>query len=357
MAFSYHRGYETPGNPTAAGETAPTRHPVAKKRQESVGSSPCPECFRKLCVSVVAELQEERPKRTKAHSHPRSSSKAFRVPEEETGGVAFERPPSRRLHHRLMDARSYCQADREALRCPVSSLSCLEASEDSGLELPETRASGPTEGRRGHRTLEEEQMAPDKKKPKKLGPIWSSSMKAASCLFLISNAPGPLKATPPFSTISTGKIASPPSMPSAYLLKEGEWPCISDSTPKTSRAWRCSVSLGTSFGICEAPLSFCGTGERSTSTARSRPCSLAIPESKWSPSQLMPLSSTRQSMFGTRQTPLYPTARPEICPIFGANFAALWPGYENPKIFSGHASSPANYRGQIESFHYLCKVQ
>ena len=357
MRFSYDVGYETPGNPAATGKATPTGHPVAKKRQESVGSGPRPERFGELCVPVVAELQEKRAERTKVHPHTGSSCKALRVPGEETGEVTFERTPGRRLHHRPVDPRAHRQVDREASRRPVPSLPCLEASEESGLELPETRAPGLTEGRGGHRTVEEEQMAPDKKKPKNLGPISFSSMKVGSCLSLTSNAPGPLRAALLSFIISTDKIVSPPSTPLVCLPKEGEWPCTSDCTPKISQAWRSVVSSGISFDISPARSSFCGTGERSTATTRSRPCSFATPGFMRSPSQLMPQSSTPQSMSGPRQTLLYPMVHPKIWHSSEAGFAALRPGYENPKSSSGHASLLANCLGRNECFHYLCKVQ
>jgi transposase len=78
--------------------------------------------------------------------------------------------------------QAHRQGDRDAVRRPLQSGRRLEAlAARPRLELAETRTAGAPARRGGHRTLEDEGVAPYKKTPLDVGPTSCFSMKAAFC--------------------------------------------------------------------------------------------------------------------------------------------------------------------------------
>jgi hypothetical protein len=147
----------------------------------------------------------------------------------EVGKVALEGSPNCRLSNRPMDFKPHRQGDRRRVWGSISPLSYLEASGQPGMELSETRTSSIAEERRRNCPLEAIPMAPYKKRPKDLGPVWSSSMSLASCLSQTFVAPGLLKDKPRSSITSTDRIESPPSMHWWYRRNGNAWHSISAS--------------------------------------------------------------------------------------------------------------------------------
>ena len=254
-------GYETPRNRAAAGKAAPAGDPAAKSAQESVGRGTSSKCFCEFGVPLVSGLPSQGPARPTTPTHSWTSTQALPIPEAQVGEGASEGTAGCGLSDRSLDLTAGGRGDQGAFRGGLSPLPRLEASIKPGMELSETGAPGTPKGRRINRSLEALPLAPYKKKPKDLGPIWSSWMNLAFCSFPISPAPGPRKGKHPFCTISTSSTGFLRSALWRCLLNEDAWPYISSFAPAILPAWMFEPSSKTCSGIFEGRWSFCGIGE------------------------------------------------------------------------------------------------
>ena len=351
--------HETLWNRAAVGKATPAGHPAVKSGQKSVGSGTGLKCICKLGVSLVSNISREGFRRAAPQAHPWASSQAVQVPEEPIGKVAPEGSPGRRLSDRPMDFEPDSQSDRPGVWGSISPLPRLEASIKLGMELSETRASSIAKERRRDCPLEALPLAPYKKKPKDLGPIWSSSMNPGFCLFLMSLVPGHPRGRPLSFTISISKTEFLPSVVFRCPPKEGAWPFIFGFAHAISQVWMSVLSLKACSNISGGRWFCCGIGEPSTDGKKSSNFFLVIRDCTFITFPPTHRNSTRQNMFGIRLTVPFPTVRQRTWRSLKGCFVIRCGAYGAPKNFSGPVSMLPIYHGYGEnkSFHYLCKIQ
>jgi hypothetical protein len=357
--FVYNTMHETLWNRTAVGKAAPAGHPAVKSGQKSVGSGTGLKCICKLSVSLVADISSKRFQRATPQAHPRSSSQAIQVSEESAGKVAPKGSSNCGLSDRPMDLKAHRQSDRRGVWGSISPLPHLEASGHPGMEVSETRASSIAEERRRNCPLEAVPLAPYKKRPKDLGPIWSSSMNPGSCLSPTSPVPGHPKGRPLSFITSISKTEFLPSVVSRCPLKEDVWPFISGFAHAISQGWMFGVSLRACSNTSGDQWFCCGTEEPSIGGRRSSNFFSVIRDCTFITFPLTHRNSIRQNMFGVRPTVPSPIVRRRTLQISKDCSKIPCVGYEAPRSSFGLVSMLPIYHGygKIESFHYLCKIQ
>lgn len=353
----YNSRHETFRNRTTAGKAASAGNPAVKSGQESAGSSSCSKLFRKFCLPMVSNISKKGAGRIEVPTHSRPSAQAYQGAERQARKSVTERSPSRWLSNGHVDAPACGRSDRPSVRYTVSSIPCLEASGQSGMELPETGAPRSAARRRKNHPLEAVPMASYKKTRQNVEPIWRFLMKAAFCSSLLSGAPGLPRGKRPTCTISTNGIGCPPSAPLQYPRKESESLCISGISPEISTA---SISETFSLfcsNIFAGRSSYYGIGHLFTTEKKSSGSLPAIRDCMSKTSRPMRQSSILQNMCGTRPTLPSPTAHRGTYRNFAECCAPLSGGSGDHKSSSGPASMPQIYRGQDSYFHYFCKDQ
>src|SRR5487761_102757 len=336
--FNYTLGHETPRNRPAVGKATPTGHSTVKGGQESVGGGPRHKRVGEFGIPLVPDFPSEGFAGATTATHSWPSAQALRVSETQTGPGAPEGTPGRRLSDGSMDLTARGQGDRPAVRSSVSPLPRLETSGKPRLELPETGAPRPATGRGSHPTLAAGALAPYKKTPKGLGPIWFFSMKAAFCSFPMSPAPGLRKGKRPSFTISTNGTEFLPSAPLPCPRKEGGWPFISSVAPGISLAWMSGPSSETCSGIFTVRWCCCGIGELSTGGKKSSNSFLTIRDSMSRSFRPMPQNSTPRNTFGIKPTAPSPTAHRRTSRTLKEDSETRCGGYEDPQSFFGPVS-------------------
>ncbi len=346
--FSYTVGHETPRNRPAVGKAATTGHSTVKGRQKSVGGGPRRKRVCEFGIPLVPDFPREGSAGATTATHSWPSAQALRASETQTGPGASEGTPGRRLSDGSMDLTACGQGDRPAVRSSLSPLPRLETSGEPGLELPETGAPRPGTGRGSHPTLAAGALAPYKKTPKGLGPIWFFSMKAAFCSFPMSPAPGLRKGKRPSFTISASRTEFLPSVLLPCPRKKGGWPFTSSLALGISTAWMSEPSSETCSGIFTVRWSCCGIGERSTGGKKSSNLSLTIPDSMSKSFRPMPRNSTPRNMSGIKPTTLSPTAHRKTSPTLKADSETRCGGHGDPKSSFGLASMLPTCHGHGE---------
>lgn len=311
MFFFYNMGHETPWIPRGTGEAPSTGYCLVEGRQDkSVRRSPYCGSSKELRFSMVPRVPEGRLQGPSFKDDPRASSQALSKREGNPNRVTLVRPAGRRVSDKPLDLETDCPNHSQAHWDPVSPQPCVEDPSGNGMELPETRAPGFTKERERNRPLESLPVAPYKKKPKDLGPIWFSWMNRASCSFQTSVAPGLREGKPRSSITSTNRTGFPPSMPCRCRRNGNAWRFISDSGGETLTVWMSSLSFKSCSNISGVPSFCCGIGERSTVVKKSNNFSWTIPGSIWNIFRPTPLNLTRQNMSGTKLTTPSPIVHP-----------------------------------------------
>jgi hypothetical protein len=254
--LEYNKGHETPWEPKAAGKAASAGCSFVKDGQEPASHSTRFECFCKFRVPVASGLSRERGSRIEAPADTRTSPQAGPRSKKAACSSAFKWPSGCRVSDRLMDLKPGSESDRPTVWRSISSEPRMEAPREPGMELSEARAAGFTAERRRDRALEEVSLAPYKKTPTDVGPIWSSSMNRASCSFRTLLAPGPRRdKRPSFTPLQTksyfghqcaGPIAEKEAFGSLPSVSGSEshgpgYPCISQAFASPSSRPRCSI--------------------------------------------------------------------------------------------------------------------
>jgi len=356
--FCYNMEYETPWIPRGTGKTPSTSHCLAERRQDNpVSGGAYNGSIKKLRFSMVPGVPEGRLQGPSFKDDPRASSQAFSKREENANGVAFVRAVVRRVSDRPLDLETDCPDHSQAPWDPVSPQPCVENPSGDGLELPETRAPGFTKERQRDCALEGLSVAPYKKKPKDLGPIWSSWMSRASCSLQPSVAPGLREGELRSSITSTDRIGFPPSMPCRCRQNGNVWPSTSDFGLEISTVWISGLSLKGCSNISGAPSFCCGTGERSIAVKKSNNFSWNIPGSIWITFQLMLQNLTRQNMSGTRLTVHSPIVLQRVWPNLKQCCETRYDGSGDHQDSFGLASMLPISLGEDRLFHYLCEIQ
>lgn len=351
--------HETLWNRTAVGKAAPAGHPAVKSGQKSVGSGTGLKRICKLGVSLVANISREGFQRATPKSHSRASSQAIQVPEDSVGEVASEGPPGSRLSDRPMDLKAGSQSNRPRVWGSISPLPRLEAPDKPEVELSETRAPSVGKGRRRNCSLEALPLAPYKKKPKDLGPIWFSSMNLGFCLFPMSPVLGHPKGRPLSFIISISKTEFLPSVVFRCPLKEGAWPFIFGFAHAISQDWMFVLSSKACLNTSAVQWFCCGIEGPSTAGRKSSNFFLVIRDCTFITFPPTHRNSIRQNMFGLRLTVPSATVRRRTLRSSKECSEIQCGGYEAPKSSFGPVSMLPIYHGygKNESFHYLCKTQ
>jgi len=356
--FCYNMGHETPWIPRGTGKAPPARDRVAERRQDdSVGRSAFGGSIEKLRFPMVPRVPRGRVQGPSFKGDSRTSSEAVSKGEKEISGTTFVRSAGCRVSNRPLDLETDCPNHPQALWHPLSPQSCVAGASRDGMELPETRAAGFAEERERDCALEGLSVAPYKKKPKDLGPIWSSSMSLASCSFRTFVALGLPKDKPRSSITSTNRTGFPPSMPWWYRRNGNVWRSTSGFGSGILTVWMSVPSLKSCLNTSGTPWSCCGIGGRFTVAKKLSSFLQSIRgfiENTFHPTRL---NLTLQNTFGIRLTVPFPTVCRRVWRSLGQCYGTRNDGSGDHPGSYGLASMPPISRGPDKSFHYLCEAQ
>ncbi len=350
-------GHETPGDHTTVGKAAPPSHPSAKSGPESVHRCPGHKLIREFGLSLASSIPGEGATRLKASTDSWTSAQAVPGTKEPIGKGAPEGTPGCRLSNGSLDSEPSGPGNREKVRSCLSSIPHLETPGKPGMELPETRAQGLTKKRGRDCSLEALSLAPYKKTPKNLGPIWSSSMNRAFCLFPRSLGLGLRGGRPHTFTISINSIESRRSVLWRYPPKGNVWPFIFRFAPEISPVWMSEPSSKISSDIFADLFSCCGIELPFIVVKKLRNFSCNIPGSAWNIFQPMLRNSTPRNMFGIGRIELSPIVRHRTWQTLSGCSETPLADYGDPRTSFGHVSMHLICHGHAKSFHYLCKIQ
>src|SRR5512139_2851368 len=357
--FRYNMGHETPWIPRGTGKAPPTRNRVTERKQDdSFSRGALGGSIKELCFPVVPRVPGGRFQGPSFNGDSGASSQAVPNREKQIGGSPLIGSAGCRVSDRPVDSETDRPNHSQALWHPVSSQSCVAVASRDGMELPEARAPGSAKERERGCALESLSVAPYKKKPKNLGPDWSSSMNPASCSSQTFVAPGLRKDKPLSSITSTSRTGFPPSMPWWYRRNGNAWRSTSGFGGGILTDWMFVVSLKSCLNTSETPWSCCGIGARSTVVKRLSSFLQSIRGFIESIFRPMLLNLTLQNMFGIRLTVPFPTVCRRV-------WRSLWQCYETRSDGSGdHQGSyglasmpPISLGPDKSSFHYLCESQ
>lgn len=245
--------------PGAARKAAAARHRAAEKGMEPVGRGRQDRLFGQFGVLMARGGPQAGRSRVEGQAGTRQTFEVDSMAETGVGSDSRDGSLALWLFHGPVDDTPSGGGDRKAVRDRLPPQSSVANPERLGLELPEAPDSGAGKGRRGHRALEAVPVAPYKKRPKNLAPIWPSSMRAASCWFPTLPEHGrPGDTLPSCVVLGTGPRFRR-SQPSAFPQEDGAWPSTPDSiATKTSVPLKWSNSSGSCSNICAVPWSCSG---------------------------------------------------------------------------------------------------
>jgi hypothetical protein len=358
MFLCYDMGHETPWIPRGTGKAPTTGDNLAERKQdEPVSGRTHRGSIQKLRLSMVPRVPGGWVQSPSLKDNFRASSETLSPRKRGPNGVALVRSAGRGISDRSLDLETDCPNHPETLWDSVSSESRLATASGHGMELPETRAPGSATQRERDCALEGLPVAPYKKKPKDLGPIWSSWMNRASCSFPISVGPGLRRGKPPSCITSTNRTGFPRSMRCRCRPNGNAWRFISGSGGGTLMDWMSALSLGSCSSTSGDPSFCCGIAVPSTVVKKSSGISRTIPGFIWNTSRPMPPNLTRLSMYGIRQTALFRTLRRRAWANSRQCYKTRCDDSGDHQGFFGPASSLLISLGKDRSFHYLCEAQ
>jgi hypothetical protein len=274
--------YETIRNTPTIGAAPVPRVVLTGAGKEHKGGLPTPGrlFFRRL--SLAGSGTARRRERTAGQTHSRSSTQVGCGGIEKVAAHPSQRGLGLRLPQRPLDFKANRRGNPQDVWGAIPSPSRLAHPAQRALVLPSTRTPRRPARRRCHCTLEALPVAPDKKKPKDLGPIWSFSMKAASCLSPPGGVLGDRRAVrPSFGTV-IGMTASRPWVPLPCPPSATAWAftCASNKTISKRHMW--PNSCGTCCVSCGATSSCFGMVAGSTGARKSSGCATLIRVCMWS---------------------------------------------------------------------------
>ncbi len=354
----YNIRHETPWIPRGTGKAPPTRDRVTERRHDdSFSRSALGGSIKELCFPMVPGVPKGRVQGPSFKGDSRTPSQAVPSREKQIGGSPLVGSAGRRVSDRSLDSETNRPNHSQALWHPVSPQSCVAAASRDGMELPEARAPGFAKKRERDCALESLSVAPYKKKPKNLGPVWPSSMNPASCSSPTFVAPGLRKDKPRFSITFTSRTGFPPSMPWWYRRSGNVWRSTSGFRNGILTVWMFVLFLKSCLNTSGTPWSCCGIGVRSTVVKRLSSflqSILGFIENIFRP---MLLKLTLQNMFGIRLTVPFPTVYRRVWRSLGQCYETRYVGSGDRQGSYGLASMPPISRGPDKlSFHYLCET-
>ena len=356
---SYSVRHETPWNESTVRNTKTSSHCDAESRKALPDGSRHLERELKLGRAVESNTPEARAARAPAETKYGTPMPHLRIAEREIEANPAERIASRRLFQRLMDLEPNRRRDSQAVWCSLSDHSRLACDvRRAPVELAEAReASDPAE-RRGHRTLEENHLAQDKKKPKSVTLTWRSSMKADSCSSRTSPKPGRRWARRPCSGTVTRGIGSRLFPASLCLRSASVWDSMPNFTPPTSKAKKSSSSCDIFCATCGATLNWCGMEAASTDAISLNSFWLGRSGFMFIVSPRIRPSSILMNSFGRKPSVIYPTARQRTSTNWGGRCDAPSGASEIPSGSCGHALTIRSCLGdKCACIHCLSKCQ
>lgn len=178
MLYGLH---ETPWNPRATRTASSTGRRDAPEWHVPVGNRPKAQVFSQLRPSVEGDTSEKGRNGVKIQTDPRPPLASEGEPEEGPGPSSDQRAALTRLSHGSLDNPPGGGRDPETVWNRLPSESPLAAAPGRRLELSEAGDEGPRKGRGRYCSLEEVSVAPYKKRPKGLVPIWPFWMSRAFC--------------------------------------------------------------------------------------------------------------------------------------------------------------------------------
>ena len=354
----YTIGYETIWRPTATGAAAPASHRVAEKDQKPAGGVPEDRMFGEFSLPLVERVSEERRKGFKTEA---SAGKAHEIDpaSKKDGDTDFvKRSVELRVFNRCLDATSGGRSDRKPFWHFISPEPSMAVSAGTGVELPETGETGTGTEPEGNCTLEKEQLAVYKKKPKNLMLTWSFWTKAGSFWHPMLSERGLHEGKRLYCSAPITVKRFRPFLHSASLPNEGMLPCTPDFIPtETSNPLKW---LGFS-GICSstsAAMWYCsGIGVLRIKERRLKKSLENIIVYTASGFPDMHQNSIRMNSYGILSNALCPIVCQKICVILNNYCILQCKRYGNPRKDSGRVSMLRNYHGAGYSFHYLCVIQ
>jgi hypothetical protein len=189
-------------------------------------------------------------------------------------------------------------------------------------------------------------LAPYKKRPKVLAPIWSFWMRADFCWFPTSAEPGLPEDGPRFCDMQVTGARSRPSRRSVFPQKGGALPCMlsfiqvrTSKTPKFRSFW-CICS-----DTCEVLCFSFGIMAGSTEGTRSENALRDIPACIQNGFQDMHRNSTPPSLSGTILSDLWQTVFQRIWSILSSSLMFRFIGYNGHVTCFGLVSMPLIYHG------------
>jgi hypothetical protein len=356
--FCYNMGHETPRIPRGTGEAPSARGRVAEGRQDDpVGGSAFSRSIQELRFPMVPGVPGGRVQGSSFKGDPGTSAQAV----SNRARQPIENPSVRsagcRIPDRPLDLEAYCPNHSQALWRSVSPQSCMAVASGNELELSEARTPGVAEEGERDRPLEGLPMAPYKKRPKDLGPIWSSSMSLASCSFPTFVVRGLPRGKPRCSITFTNSTEFPRSMPCRSRRNGNVWHFISGSGDATLTGWMFGLFSKSCSSISGAPWFCCGTGEPSTGVKKSSGFLSTIRGFIWNTFRPTLPSLIPLNMSGTRRTALFPIVHPRAWANSRRCFETRYDGSGDHQDSFGLASLLPISLGEDEAFHYLCEAQ
>ncbi len=350
--------HETTRNPTTTGKAAPTGNSVVEKRQNHVGSRQISECFQKFYKSLVSCAQNPWHQSPSSKADTRSTLPVVSTPEKEAGSMASERASGIRLFNRPLDIRAYSRTCKEKDWRFLSPQPLMETTWGHGMELSEAGTPGSAKERRGYCQLETVSLAPHKKKPKNLVPIWFFLTRAGFLLFPVLSGHGLPKERRLISIISTVRIKSLLLQLSVFLRKENELSFMPGSGHTTLPALMFGLFWDIFSSIFVTTSCSCGTGEPFIAAKKSSISWQNIREFMLNGFPHMLQNLIRLSMSGTMRIQLCQTVSHIILPNSGNDYGLIRQNFSSRKNFFGLVFMPLIYQNcNLVSFHYLCETQ
>lgn len=304
--------------------------------------------FIEFCGEMESSLSAEGEKRTSAQTRTGSAFMADGFSKEEVAEIAGKRAAGSWLSHRPLDIKAYWRNNRETFWHPLLYRQSLEVNDCVPVELPETGKESEGEKRNRHSFLDTLSVAPYKKKLKKSGLTWSSSMKVDFCWYQLLQKPGHQKGRLPLCKLQETGARFLPSPQSVFLQKENDWRFTSNFISiKTSVPDNWLISSDISCDILKNRYSFFGTEAGCINQNLFNASWIVIPEFTRTTSRVTPRNSIPMNLSGHNlKKPL-----PMVFPITYCNLKDCstnhCESYSVLRNYCGLVSLPQNYRGSV----------
>lgn len=179
-----------------------------------------------FCRSLAGCVQKRRTTSTEKQAASLKTLQAIRQAVIKASKTSFERPESKWLQDRIVDAAKDCTGNKKTFWPIVSTLRCLVCSLSYWLELSEAGKEGQRTRRTSNSLLEKEGLAAYKKKPVEPAELSFWSMKVVLCLLRQFGGPGRQKDKHLFNIAGAEEVGSRPFLLLASLHSAIDWVCI-----------------------------------------------------------------------------------------------------------------------------------